>query len=219
MSTRFRLKMLIVAAAAVVLAFLALSDALAFKVVKNVNSPEPPVEKVVIFAKGETDGIVLKDLSDGSTMSFTDDGEIQAKFEGFAETKPAIKWEAGDKRPDTFDAKGYEYLIIRMKMEGEVKRTHANGKVTSSRPDNLWFALHLLDEEGRRCGSLNLSSVTEDEKMPEEMTTVRIPLLLLRSGGDGDASKVAAVAFYWPKTHDYNDRQFNLVIERITLAD
>ncbi|MBN2581774.1 MAG: hypothetical protein JXL80_01810 [Planctomycetes bacterium] len=192
----------------------------AFTVDKNVNSGEPPAEKLVIFDhKAGHEHIVLKDPAGGCTMSFADDGTIDVPITGNAEIKPTVYWKPKGDLGETVDLTSCSYLLVRMKLEGDIKRTFDNGKTSSSRPDNLWFGLRLYDKDGQPAGNVNIASVTDDEKTPAEMVTVKVPAVLLVNTAHGDAKQVAGVGFYWPKTHDYNDRQCRLVVERISLAD
>lgn len=207
--------------AATLLATLALcAPVAAFTVVKNVNSGEPPVEKVVIFDKDKPhDHVNIADPEGHAEMAFTDDGAIEAKITGNAAVQPTITWTPRGDLGETFDATEYDFMIVRMALEGDIERTFDNGRTSRSRPDNLWFVIELYDTEGTRCGGFNLTVVTEDGKTPAEMTTLRIPMVLFVKTSWGDPTKIKNVAFKWGKTHDYNNRDCRLVVERVVLAD
>lgn len=192
-----------------------------FTVTRNVNSKEAPVEKVVIFAKGgKHDHIVLSDPHGVSTLGFTGDGAIEAKLTGNKETRPSVSWKAGEGRPESIDPTKYNYLIIRFALEGEIKRTWPDGRVTRSRPGNLWGSFAMYDKEGQRTVPVNPATLTEDQNTPKEIVTVRIPTVLFTRGATNDVNNITSIAFMWGSTHAYNDREgMRLVIERISFAD
>ncbi len=191
----------------------------AFTVEKNVNSGEPPVEKRVLFTKGQADSVTIEDKTGNTKTSFTDDGAIQVLITGSGAIEPTITFKDDKGKPITFDATKHQYLLVRMKLEGDIKRTFPNGKVTASRPDNLWMALRVVDANGNMCGAVNIASVTDDEKTPSEMTTLKVPMLLVRGYADADSTQAAGVRFLFAKTHDYNNRDFRLIVEHIAVAD
>ena len=192
----------------------------AFTVEKNVNSGAPPIEKIVIFDKGQPhDHIILKDATGNTKPGFAADGAIEVKITGNKEIKPMISWTPKGDLKESFDPSQYSYVIIRMALEGDVKRTFPNGKISGSRPDNLWFSAMLYDKAGERSMPASLSAVTDDDRTPDKMVTLKIPTILFTKGAFNDIKNIVAIGFPWPNTHDYNDRQFRLVIERISLAD
>ena len=193
----------------------------AFEVVKNVNSGKPPVEKVVLFEKGKPSGHLHFVDSANCKMSFTQDGSIECKYSGSDAAAPTILWKPGAGIPETFDANSYSIMILTCRLEGNVKETGPNGKVTEKRADNLWFGPQLLDAGDQRVGLANLSDVSEDGKTPSETTVLKIPMSLFTKlwATGKDTHHIKGIVFPWGKTRPNSNRDFRLVIEKIALAD
>jgi hypothetical protein len=190
-----------------------------FTVTKNVNSGKPPVEKVVLFEKGKGAGQLSLEGSPKFTVA--EDGSLVLPVVGHDLVQPIIRWKEGDGRPASFDPSQYTFLILRMSFEGDVKTTMPNGKVTTSRPDNLWFSLGLYDAKDQRAGLVGLAEVAEDSKTPSRMVTLKVPLTLFAKSRNPavDVKHINGIGFYWDKTRETANRDFKLVIEKIALAD
>jgi hypothetical protein len=202
------------------LAFLAAAAPLpAFTVAKNVNSGKPPVEKLVLFEKGKVPPPELKDATGQSRMGFASDGAIEIAITGNKEVRPTIFWRPSGDFKGTFNAKEYEFMLLTCKVEGNAKRKFPNGKVSADRPDNLWIGPSLVNAQDQRAGSVNLADVADDEKTPSQMVTLKIPMVLFTQLAGNDTSEIKAIGFHWGKTHDYMDRDFRIVVERIVLAN
>lgn len=203
-------------------AFLAFATAPlgAFTVVKNVNSGKAPVEKLVLFEKGKTSPPPeLKDPSNNSRMSFTSDGAIEVVITGNKEIRPALFWKPAGDLKETFNAKDYEYMLLTCRLEGNIKRKYPNGKTTTDRPDNLWYGPVLINAQDQRAGGVSLADVAEDGRTPDKMVTLKIPMILFTQLAGNDTSQIKGIGFYWNKAHDYQDRDFRLVVEKIALAN
>lgn len=188
-----------------------------FEVTKNVNSGAAPVERVLIFDKAGPHGHVQ--FSDGPEclMTFAEDGSIVSRIIGHGDIKPQVRWQVGDGRPATFDVHAYSYLVITCRLEGQIKNTR-EGKVSETRPDNLWLAACLFNVAGERVGGVGLADLCEDGRTPDRMTVLKIPLMLFHKAPN-DTAHISGIGFSWGKTHDYTNRDFRLVIDRVSLAD
>lgn len=192
----------------------------AFTVVKNVNSGKAPVEKAVLFEKGKTSPPPeLKDPTGNSKIGFAADGAIEVVITGNKEIRPAIFWKPAGDLKETFNAKDYEYMLLTCKLEGNVKRKFPNGKTTADRPDNLWYGPVLINAQDQRAGGVSLADVAEDGRTPDKMVTLKIPMILFTQLAGNDTSQIKGIGFYWNKAHDYQDRDFRLVVEKIALAN
>jgi len=193
--------------------------ALAFTVVKNVNSGKPPVERVVIFEKGKpTDHLSFVDDSN-CKLSFAPDGAIECRIIGCAEIKPLIKWKPSEGVPAGIHLQDYDYLILTCRLEGDTKVANAQGRVTSQRPDNLWFGFTLFDTNGERLGSASLADPTPDKKTPDKTTVLKFPMSLIKFWDMDKKGEVQAIGFPWSKPHPNITREFRLIIDKIVLAD
>ena len=192
----------------------------AFNVVKNVNDGRPPEEKIVIFEKTAShDHIILKDRVGTCKAGFTADGAIEFIITGNTPIQSTISWKPTGKVPESFNAREYNFLILTCALEGDIKRTFDSGKVTASRADNLWLGVTLYDPANVRSGVANLATVSPDKRTPDKLVTLIIPMSLLSGGAFNDITKITGIGFPWNKTHDYNNRDFRLVIEKIALAN
>ena len=104
-------------------------------------------------------------------------------------------------------------------MEGDIKRTFDNGKVTASRPDDLWLGVTFYDAANVRSGVAGLAPISPDKKTPKDMVTLKIPMSLFIGGAFNDITKIIGIGFPWNKTHDYNNRELRIVVEKIALAN
>lgn len=192
----------------------------AFTVVKNVNDGRPPEEQIVIFDKNAPhDHIILEDKVGTCPMRFSESGAIEVIITGNTPIQPTISWTPTDKIPASFNAQKYNFLILTCALEGDVKRTFDNGKVTASRADNLWYGVTLYDAANVRSGVANLATVSPEKRTPDKMITLVIPMSLLSGGAFNDITKITSIGFPWNQTHDYNNRDFRLIIEKIALAN
>ena len=207
-----------IAASAVL--FVSCMTASAFNVVKNVNDGRPPEEKVVIFEKGKpAEHIVLEDRVGTCKTGFTTDGAIEFVITGNMPIQPTISWKAGAGIPESFNPNDYNFLILRCAVEGDIKRTFDNGKVTASRADDLWLGVTFYDAANVRSGVAGLAPISPDKKTPKDMVTLTIPMSLFINGAFNDITKITSIGFPWNKTHDYNNRDLRIVVEKITLAN
>ncbi len=194
------------------------ATAAGFTVVKNVNSGQSPVEKVVIFEKGKpTDHLTLESTASGKT-EFTADGALESRITGHDDVKIMIRWKPRGELKASFDAAAYTYLVMTCRLEGAVKETQPNGKIVEKRPDNLWMGPSLFNAKGEAVGSANFADATEDGKTPAQTTTIRIPMVAFTFWGL-DSHDVQAIGFTWSKTRSNSARDFRLVIDKIALAD
>ncbi|HSI83890.1 MAG: hypothetical protein ACAI35_07615 [Candidatus Methylacidiphilales bacterium] len=191
-----------------------------FKVVKDVNSGKPPEDVFVIFEKGKPhEHLELKDESTCAKFSFADDGALQVRITGNQAIKPTIRWKAGvSGLPESFDARAYSSVVIRCKLVGSSKEVQAKGKTLDRRPDNLWFGPSLLNAKNERVGYANMADVAEDDKTPAEMATLVFPTMLFYSLSQNDASSIQGIIWPWASTRENMERDFTLVIEKISLA-
>lgn len=191
-----------------------------FTVKRNVNAAEPPVDAIVLFDKNASHSH-LELLPNGvnCTAEFTESGDIEIRFTRNTEANPEIRWTPGDGLPKTFDANDYQYLILRCQFSGTQTRTFDNGRQVEQEVDNPWMITTLLDTEGVPTSSLNIASLTGTDAVPREMVTLKIPMSLFLQTAYNNPTQIEAVAFKIGKTHDYNDRNYTLTIERIALAN
>jgi hypothetical protein len=195
------------------------ASALAFTVVKNINTGKPPVEKIMIFEKGKpTDHLTFVDDAN-CKMSFTAEGAVEVRIIGNAQIRPQIRWKPRGDLKETFDANAYTYLILTCRLEGNIKETAPNGKITEKRPDNLWLPAVLYNTSGEPVGGANLADVTEDERTPDKTTVLKIPMILFTKQTANNSTKIQAVGFFWSQTRASSNRDFRLVIDKIALAD
>jgi hypothetical protein len=192
----------------------------AFNVVKNVNDGRAPEEKLVLFDKGKPhDHIIVEDKVGNCKTGFTPDGAIEIIITGNTPIQPTISWKPTGKIPESFNAREYNFLILTCALEGDIKRTSDKGTVSSTRADNLWLGVTLYDPANVRSGTANLATVSSDKRTPDKLVTLVIPMSLLSGGAFNDITKITGIGFPWNKTHDYNNRDFRLVIEKIALAN
>lgn len=200
--------------------FLIMAAAPAFNVVKNVNDGKPPVERILIFEKGKPhDHLIIEDKLGNCDVRYAEDGAIEAIITGNEPIQPTISWKPNGDLKETFNANDYTYLVMTFAMEGDVTRTFPNGRTSASRPGNMWFPVTMYDTNGVRTAQVNPASLTDDKTTPAEVVTLNIPMMLFIKGAFNDTTKIQSIAFPWGKTHDYNDRNIRLVIERMVLAD
>lgn len=212
-----RIRASIVASAALLFSCMPAS---AFNVVKNVNDGRPPDEKIVIFDKTAAhDHIILEDKVGTCKSGFTADGAIEFIITGNQPIQPTISWKPTVTIPASFNPNDYNFLILRCAVEGDIKRTFDNGKVTASRADDLWLGVTFYDAANVRSGVAGLAPISPDKKTPKEMVTLKIPMSLFISGTFNDITKITGIGFPWNKTHDYNNRDLRIVVEKIALAN
>lgn len=199
--------------------FALLVDTPAFEVTKNVNSGKPPVEKVVIFEKGKPHDHLSFSDDANCKLSYAEDGSIECRILGNAEIKPLIKWKPGQGVPAGVRLQDFDYVIITGRLEGTTHVTNPNGKVTDARPDNLWYGFSFYDAGGDILGSASFADVTEDKRTPDKTVVMKFPMLLVRVWHPEKEGEAQAVGFPWSKTRPTTNRDFKLVIERISLAN
>ena len=192
---------------------------MAFTVIKNVNSGKPPVEQVVIFEKGKPADYLSFVDDPNCKLSFNPDGAIECRIIGCAEIKPMIKWKPGEGVPAGIRLQDYNYLILTCRLEGDTKVTTAPGRVSSQRPDNLWFGFTLFDANGERLGSASLADPTPDKKTPDKTTVLKFPMGLIKFWDMDKNGEVQAIGFPWSKPHLNMIRDFRLIIDKIALAN
>lgn len=195
-----------------------LSLAPAFEITRNVNDGRPPVEQVLLFAKGQPAAHLA--FSGAGEPALAADGAIVAAITGSGAVAPRITWQPGDGRPAAFDITAYTYLIITCRLEGCVKETNAKGQISEKRPDNLWFGVNLYNAAGERIGGASLADVNpvKEGVTPAETVELRVPLVMFHSSPLEDR-KAAAIGSDWGATRANQARDFRWVIDRIALAD
>jgi hypothetical protein len=195
--------------------------AAAFNVVRNVNDGRPPEDKYVIFEAGKTPAanVVLENREGECPIRINAAGQIEATITGNGPIQPTISWTPASGIPETIDARDYNFVMLRCALEGTQYRTFPNGQTKTDRRDNLWMGLSLFTVDNERIGIANLAVLTDDQRTPDKMVTLKIPMSMLTSGAYYDLSKVSAVGFRWGGTHDYYNRDFQLKIEKISLAN
>jgi hypothetical protein len=200
-------------------AILLLPPASAFTVIKNVNTGQPPVEKLVIFDKTKGAATPVTFTSDNCTTELAADGAIQCDITGNKKMRVEINWKPRPDLPATFDATQYNFLLLTCRMEGVVHTTDVNGKSRDLPRGNLYFSAELVDKDGQNVGYANLADVTEDEKTPATTVTLDIPMVLFVKGSPNDAAHIRGLAFAWGDTHPEQNRDFHLVIDKIALGE
>lgn len=197
-----------------------LTTASAFDVTKNVNTGKPPVEKVLLFAKGAPhDHLVLAKTGNGE-FAIAEDGSLVSVIAGSAAIAPRLSWTAGEGRPAAIDLSKYTFLVITCRVEGNLKETNTKGKVIEKRAANLWFGANVYNTAGRRIGGVSLADVNEQKEgtTPAETTELRIPTAILIESEVED-KLVTAIGTEWKGTAANVSRDFRWVIDRIALAD
>jgi hypothetical protein len=198
---------------------LADSSGRAFTVIKNINSGNPPEEKLVIFDKNRKNNQVTF-ASTGCTTTLMADGAIQTDITGHDKMQVEINWKPHDGLGETFDATQYNFVMITCHLEGTIHRTDAiSGKVSDLPLGNLYFVAALWDAKDQPVGYTNLADVTEDHKTPMATATLAIPMILFTKGSANDPQHVKGVGFEWGDTHDYLNRDMHLIVDKIALAD
>ena len=186
-----------------------------FTVIKNVNSGEAPVDKLVIHGQGQIEDRVR--LRGEGVTPLVEDGAIVAPIRGHEGWTVHVQWEGGG-LPDTVDLHDYTYLVLRIGYPGTVSRTW-NERANVIRRGNLWFTMAVLDKAGERGPGVNPATLTEDGRTPDGVVTLLVPTVLFTRHAYNDPSSTDALAFFVPNTRSNIDRDMNLVIEKISLAD
>jgi hypothetical protein len=199
--------------------FLALTlPASGFDVIKNVNSGKPPIEKVVLFEKGKPHDHLSFVDDENCKLSYAADGAIECRIQGSAEIKPLLKWKETDGIPAGIRLQDYDYVIITCRLEGTVHTTNPNGKVTDTRPDNLWYGFSLYDANGEILGGCSFADPTEDKRTPDKTAVLKFPMMMVRIWHPENDGALAAIGFPWSKTRPTSNRDFKLVVDKISLA-
>jgi hypothetical protein len=188
----------------------------AFTVTKDINNAK--YDEKVIFQKGmPADHYTFVD-QDSSKLSMTADGAIDCRIAGDGEVKAIIKWKPNSGLPATLSTKDYDELVVTCRMEGNIRKTDSrNGKVTTSRPDNLWFGVTIFDASDEMIGSVSLADGTADGKTPDKTVELRFPMSVVTFWGPGGGD-IAGVGFLWGKPGVGTSRDFNVVVDKIALA-
>ena len=195
--------------------------AAAFTVIKNVNTGQPPVEKLVIFYKtrGAANKIVL--VSNGAPIALNADGAIQIDIMGNAKASPEINWKPDGALGETFDATQYNFLMLTCHMEGKTVSTDPISGKTRDLPakGNMYYAAVLKDKDDQSVGYANLADVSEDGNTPLTATVLPIPMVLFWKGSPADPHHVKGIAFPWGTTHPEMSRDLHIIIDKIALAE
>ena len=199
---------------------LATVSAPAFEVTKNVNSGQPPVEKVVLFDKKARHDHITFACKGAGELSFAADGAIVSTITGSRDAAPRIGWKPGEGRPASFPPTAYTYLILTCRLEGCTKEKDARGKETERRPDNVWFGANVYNAAGERIGGVSLADVNEGHEgvTPAETVELRVPLVLFVGSALAD-KRVAGLGTDWGPTRPNQSRAYRWVIEHIALAN
>lgn len=205
--------------AALALSLVSALTAQAFTVTKDVNSGRAPVEKVVVFEKGQARDLLTFSDTPECKLAYTDDGSIESRITGNRAFQFQIAWKPRPGVPETVSFDDYDCVVITCRMEGNIKNTAPNGKIDTSRADNLWYPASLFDAAGKRVGLANLADATKDGRTPDQTTTIVIPkVLFLFWPQEGDPKKIASVGGEWNDARSNQQRDFRLVIDRIAFA-
>ena len=191
----------------------------AFTVTKDVN--RAPVEAVVLFAKGgPTDHLVFSGEA-ATPFSVAADGSLQVPIKGPVALDARVSWTPGKDRPETFKVADHAYLMLTCRVEGTDRQMAGKGKSIDRRASNLWLPVVLFDAEGNSIGSVSLASVVPGEITPAETTVLRIPMFMFTFWGDQTQPRppVRAIGFTWGKPRAPSERDYRIVIDRISLAD
>jgi hypothetical protein len=193
----------------------------AFTVIKNVNTGQPPVEKLVIFdkARGAANKVVL--VGNDAPIAINADGAIQIDILGNAKASPEINWKPDGALGETFDATQYNFLMLTCHMEGKTVSTDPISGKTRDLPakGNMYYAAVLRDKDDQGVGYANLADVSEDGNTPLTSVTLPIPMVLFYKGSPNDIHHIKGIAFPWGTTHPEMSRELHIVIDRIALAE
>jgi hypothetical protein len=197
------------------------SQVSAFTVIKNVNTGQPPVEKLVIFDKtrGAANKVVL--VGNGAPIAINADGAIQIDIVGNAEAKPEINWKADGALGETFDSTQYNFLLLTCHIEGKSVKTDPITGKTQDMPakGNMYYAAVLHDKDGQGVGYANLADVSEDGTTPLTAVTLPMPMNLFYKGSPNDIHHIKGIAFPWGTTHPEISRDYHIIIDKIALAE
>lgn len=207
------------AAAILTLSLVSAFTAQAFTVTKDVNSGQAPVEKVVIFEKGQARDLLTFSDTPECKLAYTDDGSIESRITGNRAFQFNIGWKPRPGVPEALNFDDYDCVVLTCRMEGTLKVTAPNGKVDEKRGDNLWFPASLFDAAGKRVGMANLADATKDGRTPAQTTTLVIPKVLFTFWPqEGDPKKITSVGGEWNEARSNQQRDFRLVIDKIAFA-
>jgi len=205
----------------VLVSVLACSPAFAFEVVRNVNSPTPPADKVILFEKGKGIDHLVFDKRGTCEAALADDGQLRVHLAGTGECLLNIGWKAGDGRPEGFSLASYSALKIVCRVEGSAKVTGRgrNAKVAERGVSETGgIQLGLKDAAGLRLWGDSLSTFAADGKNPKETTAILAYFNLFIVPPDGKPSDVRGIQFRMPP-RGREDRDYHIVIERISLVE
>jgi hypothetical protein len=193
----------------------------AFTVIKNVNTGNPPIEKIVIFdkARGAANKVVL--VANDGAIALNADGAIQIDIIGNAKASPEINWKPDGALGETFDATQYNFLMLTCHMEGKTVQTDPISGKTRELPakGNMYYAAVLRDKDGQGVGYANLADVSEDGNTPLTVVTLPMPMVLFYKGSPNDIHHIKGIAFPWGTTHPDMSRDLHIIIDKIALAE
>jgi hypothetical protein len=158
-------------------ALLCLQPSSGFTVIKNVNTGQPPVEKVVIFDKTKGGATPVTFVSKNCTPALAADGAIQCDITGNQKMSLQINWKPRADLPATFDATQYNFLLLTCRMEGVIHRADPNGKIADLPRGDLYFVATLVDPKDQNVGYCDLANLADDGKTPATTVTLNIPTL------------------------------------------
>lgn len=217
-SSRLRRPRVAIAFAAIFCA-LVVAPAGAFTVIRNVNTGNPPVEKIVIFDKSRGSANAVTFKVDNAPTSINASGAIESVITGNKKLDIQINWKPSATVPESFDATQYNYLMLTCHMEGVTHKTDPySGKVGDLPNGNLYFTAELRDANDQNVGYANLADATEDAKTPMTATELHIPMILFWKFSPNDVHHVKSVAFVWGDTHPELNRDYHFIIDKIALA-
>ena len=196
-------------------------SAQAFTVIKNVNTGNPPVEKLVIFDKTKGAANKVTFVQTEMPTAINADGAIQIDITGNVKSESEINWQPQGNLEKTFDATKYNFLMLTCHMEGKTVQTDLISGKTRDMPagGNMYFSAVLRDTNGQNVGWANLADVAEDGKTPIATVTLAIPMILYWKGAANDAHHIKGIVFPMGTTHDGFDRQLHFIIDKIALAE
>ena len=210
----------ILSAAVIFATLVGAPPAFGFTVIRNVNSGQPPAEKIVLFdkSKGASNAVTFK--VDNAPTSLNADGAIDSVITGNKKLDIEINWKPSAAIPETFDSAKYNFLMLTCHIEGVTHKTDPySGKVGDLPNGNLYFTAVLRDANGQNVGYANLADAAEDGKTPTTATQLAIPMILFSKFSPNDAHHIKGIAFVWGDTHPELNRDYHFIVDKIALAE
>jgi len=212
-----------IAAAVAAACFLA-ADALAFTVTRNINSDKPPKDLLVVFDKTSKDAKSFKptDRFNNAEFSFAADGALQIKIATREASEILLPF------PELFDIRKANFILLTYKVEGQWRQAwQGNFGAWAShkeKPRKTWWGIYTTDTAGiRSTEGTGFDTTSPDGHPPTEMKTVRLPATLFAKRPNEDAGAdpavTAALLFNIGGIRDFEEREYVITIDRISVAE